>query len=98
MKKQINVKSLSTIALVALTSSIIGVSTVSASSGETGNINQPALYTVQEGDNLYRISQRYNMSIEELKQLNALGEAYMLHPGDQLKVERNQSNSDKKVI
>lgn len=97
MKKQINVKSLSTIALVALTSSIIGVSTVSASSDETGNINQPALYTVQEGDNLYRISQRYNISIEELKQLNALGEAYMLHPGDQLKIKRNQSNSDKKV-
>lgn len=80
-----------------LTSAIIGVSNVSASSGETGNINQPALYTVQEGDNLYRISQRYNISIEELKQLNALGEAYMLHPGDQLKIKRNQSNSDKKV-
>ena len=31
-----------------LTSAIIGVSTVSASSGETGNINQPALYTVQD--------------------------------------------------
>lgn len=48
MKKKKKLVSVS--ALLMLTSAIIGVSTVSASSGETGNINQPALYTVQEGD------------------------------------------------
>jgi membrane-bound lytic murein transglycosylase D len=43
-------------------------------------------YTVQSGESLYKISQKTGVSMEELKRLNGLGEKYMLHPGQQLKV------------
>ena len=36
------------------------------------NIDKPERYTVKKGDTLYSIGKRYNVSVDELKQLNQL--------------------------
>lgn len=43
-------------------------------------------YTVQSGDSLYKISQKTGVSVDQLKKLNGLGDKYMLHPGQKLKI------------
>ncbi|MCY3051882.1 LysM peptidoglycan-binding domain-containing protein [Aerococcus urinae] len=44
-------------------------------------------YTVQSGDSLWRISNKYGVSIQDLMTWNKLGTNYMLHPGDKLVVK-----------
>lgn len=56
-------------------------STTAASSG-----TKYKYYTVQSGDSLYSISKKTGASVEQLKKLNGLGDKYMLHPGQKLKV------------
>ncbi|KAA9220752.1 MULTISPECIES: LysM peptidoglycan-binding domain-containing protein [Aerococcus] len=46
-----------------------------------------ASYTVQSGDSLWRISNKYGVSIQDLMTWNKLGSNYMLHPGDKLVVQ-----------
>lgn len=41
-------------------------------------------YQVQPGDTLYRISQKYGISVDKLRQLNGLGPAHIIHPGQKL--------------
>jgi membrane-bound lytic murein transglycosylase D len=43
-------------------------------------------YTVQKGDSLYKIAQKHNTTVAELKRLNNIGEKYSLLPGKKLKV------------
>lgn len=43
-------------------------------------------YTVKSGDSLYSISKKTGVSVEQLKKLNGLGNKYMLHPGQKLKI------------
>jgi membrane-bound lytic murein transglycosylase D len=43
-------------------------------------------HTIRRGDNLYKISQMYNTTIENIKRLNKLGYNYNLLPGQQIKV------------
>lgn len=60
---------------------------------KTDSSENDTTYTVQPGDSLWKISQKFNMSVAELKKLNGLGVVYMLHPGDTLKVIE-QTTSD----
>lgn len=43
-------------------------------------------YTVQKGDSLYKISQKYKTTVDELKRLNNFGAKYSLMPGKKIKV------------
>ena len=44
------------------------------------------IHTVKKGDTLYRISRRYNLSIEQLRQYNQLDQKASIYPGQELKV------------
>ncbi len=44
------------------------------------------IYTVKRGDTLYRISRRYSLSIEQLRQYNNLEQNAAIYPGQKLKV------------
>ena len=44
------------------------------------------IHTVKQGDTLYRISRRYNLSVEQLRQYNQLDQKASIYPGQQLKV------------
>ncbi|AEA01085.1 LysM peptidoglycan-binding domain-containing protein [Aerococcus sp. CDC-944-U94] len=52
-----------------------------------------ASYTVQSGDSLWRISNKYGVSIQDLMSWNKLGANYMLHPGDKLVVKAETSTT-----
>ncbi len=43
-------------------------------------------YTVLAGDTLFNISQQYNVRWDLIAQVNSLGEPYVLHAGDLLKI------------
>lgn len=43
-------------------------------------------HTVEKGDTLFRIGQRYGVSVEQLRQWNDLGENEYIQPGQELKV------------
>ena len=43
-------------------------------------------YTIQKGDTLYKIAQRQQTTIEEIKRLNNFSTKYMLMPGKKIKV------------
>ncbi len=44
------------------------------------------MHTVKQGDTLYRISRRYNLSINQLREYNKLGAKAPIYPGQQLYV------------
>jgi LysM repeat protein len=44
------------------------------------------LHTVKQGETLYRISRRYNLSVEQLRQYNQLDSKASIYPGQKLKV------------
>ena len=44
------------------------------------------IHTVKKGETLYRISRRYNLSIEQLRQYNQLDQKASSYPGQKLKV------------
>ena len=46
--------------------------TTSSSSGSTGSTGSGSTYTVQPGDNLYRIALKYNLSWQQLAQANGI--------------------------
>ncbi|MGM9950339.1 MAG: 3D domain-containing protein [Lysinibacillus sp.] len=48
-------------------------------------LSEPEMYTVEEGDNLYRIALAHNVSLASLVNWNDLGD-YLIYPGDELKV------------
>ena len=54
------------------------------------NDNVPLTYTVKKGDTLYRISRRYNLSVEQLRQYNQLDQKASIYPGQKLKVSSPQ--------
>jgi membrane-bound lytic murein transglycosylase D len=43
-------------------------------------------HTIQNGDNLWNIAQKYNTTVDNLKQLNGFGKNYMLQKGMKIKV------------
>ena len=44
------------------------------------------MHTVKPGDTLYRISRRYNLSVDQLREYNKLGAKAAIYPGQQLQV------------
>jgi membrane-bound lytic murein transglycosylase D len=44
------------------------------------------MHTVKQGDTLYRISRRYNLSVDQLREYNKLGAKAAIYPGQQLNV------------
>ena len=44
------------------------------------------IHTVKQGENLYRISRRYNLSVDQLRQYNQLDSKADIYPGQKLKV------------
>lgn len=44
------------------------------------------IHTVKQGETLYRISRRYNLSVDQLKQYNQLDSKTAIYPGQKLKV------------
>jgi len=53
----------------------------------TGNGGvKPINYTVRKGDNLFLISQKYNVSVDDLKEWNGLKNVKLLKPGQKLKL------------
>lgn len=49
------------------------------------NNNSYFIYTVHKGDSLWKISQKYNVSIAEIKRINEL-ETDIIYPGQKLKI------------
>ena len=61
---------------------------------------QPKIYTVKKGDNLYRIALNHNISVQSLMSLNDLT-SELIFPGDELKIiggEINRTNEEEKVV
>jgi membrane-bound lytic murein transglycosylase D len=53
---------------------------------QSGNTIRPVNYTVRKGDSLFLISQKFNVSINDLKEWNALEKQKYLRPGQKLKL------------
>lgn len=53
---------------------------------------KPKIHTVIEGETLYRISRRYGLTIDQLRQYNKLGAAASIYPGQELKLTPPKSN------
>ncbi len=47
---------------------------------------KPKVHKVQTGETLYRISQRYGLTVEQLRDYNQLGVNPKIHPGQELKL------------
>lgn len=47
----------------------------------------PSIYKVKKGDNLFKISQKFGISVEDLKKLNKLGSKGSISVGQKLKVK-----------
>ncbi|MCC6250975.1 MAG: transglycosylase SLT domain-containing protein [Bacteroidia bacterium] len=61
-----------------------GITSTNSSNNKSGKI---IYHTIQKGDTLWNIKNRYNMSsVDELIQINNLPEGYVLIPGGKLKV------------
>lgn len=65
---------------------------VSAPKSSGGTARQTT-YTVQSGDSLWTIGQKFNVSIAELHQWNALGQGDLLRPGQVLQVAAKRGAS-----
>ena len=48
------------------------------------------IHTVKPGETLYRISHRYNLSVEQLRQYNGLDQKASIYPGQKLKLSAPQ--------
>jgi membrane-bound lytic murein transglycosylase D len=53
---------------------------------------KPEVHTVQAGDTLYRISRRYNVSVENLREYNQLQAGTAIYPGQKLKLVPPQAD------
>ncbi|RTQ93480.1 LysM peptidoglycan-binding domain-containing protein [Lysinibacillus telephonicus] len=58
---------------------------------------QPKTYTVEKGDNLFRIAVNHNISLNELKTLNNLT-TDVIHPGDVLVVSEDEKQKPMSVV
>ncbi|MCF8086143.1 MAG: LysM peptidoglycan-binding domain-containing protein [Desulfohalobiaceae bacterium] len=54
--------------------------------GDGGSREGTKRHTVQEGETLFRLSQRYDVSVEELREWNDIEEGEFIQPGQELKV------------
>lgn len=55
-------------------------------------------YFVKEGDTLYSISRRNGIPVSELLEINSLSENHVLHIGEKLVIESDQTDSNPPVV
>lgn len=65
--------------------------TPSPNTGKAQSVSQAEYHEVQPGETLYRISVRYNISVDSLRRLNGLSEQTAIHPGQKLKVKASDN-------
>ncbi len=53
------------------------------------NDNWFDVYTVEKGDNLYAIAQKYNISLTDLLNINGLDKDNYIYPGQEIMVPKN---------
>ncbi len=58
---------------------------------------EPEVYTVNEGDNLYRIARNHAISLTSLMALNGLTES-LIHPGDELIVSGGEEEGTVEIV
>ena len=58
----------------------------STSSASKAKASSAKIHVVQSGDNLYRISQKYGIGLDQLRDLNNLNKKSKIFPGQKLKV------------
>jgi lipid-binding SYLF domain-containing protein len=64
------------------------VQTVARAAGGKPTTEMKGRYhTVERGDTLYRISQKYGVSVPELRRLNNIGEGQYIYPGQKILIE-----------
>jgi membrane-bound lytic murein transglycosylase D len=64
-----------------------GVTPVAAGSSVPGNRIQSVRYTVRSGDSLYRIAQRFNVKVSDLRRWNNIARGRYLQPGQKLRLK-----------
>jgi LysM repeat protein len=57
-----------------------------APEAEPANAAPAKIHTVKQGETLYRISRRYNLSVDQLRQYNQLDSKAAIYPGQKLRV------------
>ena len=57
-----------------------------ATKAEPAKTATAKIHTVKQGETLYRISRRYNLSVDQLRQYNQLDSKAAIYPGQKLKV------------
>ncbi len=58
----------------------------SANTTSRSDQRSPTVYTVQKGDNLYRIGLKFNVSVEQLRSWNGLSPSSEIYPGQELRI------------
>lgn len=54
-------------------------------------------YIVQQGDTLYSISDKFNITVEELQEINNISNPNLIYPGEILKIPTNKNKKSKSV-
>ena len=63
-------------------------------------VQEPEIYTVEQGDNLFRIALNHNISVQLLMDWNNLT-SELIFPGDELQIldaEMNHTNDEEKIV
>ena len=56
-------------------------------------VNRNIIYTVKAGDNLYKIAQRYKVSVDDIIKWNNMKNANIISPGTKLNISIDIINS-----
>lgn len=62
------------------------------SKNEQPKTEEQQFYVVQKGDNLFQISSKHGMTIQELKKINGIGPNESIYPGQKLKIKATLKN------
>ncbi len=60
---------------------------------DTGNSGNPHVYYVKTGDTLWKIAQKYNITVEDIIEINNLTD-YTLYIGQKLYLDKSSNNND----
>ena len=86
MANQLNTNPAKPVAAAAAPVPAKPVAEAAASAPALKKDTKAQIHTVKPGETLYRISRRYNLSVEQLRQYNQLDQKASIYPGQKLKV------------